>query len=468
MSQSTSTHFRATFAGLLLAMLLASLDQTIVATALPTIVRDLGGLDQLSWVVTAYLLGATVTMPLWGRASDLYGRKPLFLAAIGVFLIGSALSGAAQDLTQLIAFRALQGLGAGGLMTLAMAIVAEIVSPRERGRYQGYIQMVFVIASVAGPLLGGVFADHLSWRWVFYVNLPIGAATSVLIMSSLHLPVEREPVRIDALGAALLAGGLTCLLLATTWGGRQYAWGSGEIAGLAVGAVALLALFVVQERRAAEPILPLRLFRRPVFGIVSAALFLTTLAFFAVIVYMPVYLQVATGASATGSGFLLLPLMLAATGTTAVAGCVISRTGRYKAFPVAGLALMAVGLALLSGIGADTAYGEVAALLVLFGLGFGMVSQVLTIAIQNAVERSELGITTASANLFRSLGGSVGVAVFGAIFASRLAGPSEPAGGVSPDAVAAALHTVFLAAAPVAALGALVVLTLKEVPLRHA
>ncbi len=466
--QPQTTHLRATFAGLLLAMLLASLDQTIVATALPTIVRDLGGLDQLSWVVTAYLLGATVTMPLWGRASDLYGRKPLFLAAIGVFLTGSALSGAAQDLTQLIAFRALQGLGAGGLMTLAMAIVAEIVSPRERGRYQGYIQMVFVIASVAGPLLGGVFADHLSWRWVFYVNLPIGAATVALIVSALHLPVERKPVRIDALGAALLAGGLTCLLLVTTWGGRQYAWDSGEIAGLAAGAVALLALFVAQERRAAEPILPLRLFRRPVFVIVSAALFLTTLAFFAVIVYMPVYLQVATGASATGSGLLLLPLMLAATGTTAVAGRVISRTGRYKAFPVAGLALMAVGLALLSGIGADTAYGEVAALLVLFGLGFGMVSQVLTIAIQNAVERSELGITTASANLFRSLGGSVGVAVFGAIFASKLAGPADPARGVSPEAVATALHTVFLAAAPVAALGALVVLTLKEVPLRHA
>ena len=312
--QPQTTHFRATFAGLLLAMLLASLDQTIVATALPTIVRDLGGLDQLSWVVTAYLLGATVTMPLWGRASDLYGRKPLFLAAIGVFLIGSALSGAAQDLTQLIAFRALQGLGAGGLMTLAMAIVAEIVSPRERGRYQGYIQMVFVIASVAGPLLGGVFADHLSWRWVFYVNLPIGAATIALIVSALHLPVERKPVRIDSLGAALLAGGLTCLLLVTTWGGREYAWDSGEIAGLAAGAVALLALFVAQERRAAEPILPLRLFRQPVFVIVSAALFLTTLAFFAVIVYMPVYLQVATGASATGSGFLLLPLMLAATG----------------------------------------------------------------------------------------------------------------------------------------------------------
>ena len=461
MTQST-THFRATFAGLLLAMLLASLDQTIVATALPTVVRDLGGIDQLSWVVTAYLLGATVTMPLWGRASDLFGRKPLFLAAIGIFLAGSALSGAAQDLTELIAFRALQGLGAGGLMTLAMAIVAEIVSPRERGRYQGYIQMVFVIASVAGPLLGGLFADHLSWRWVFYVNLPIGALTVALIAAALHLDTEKRPVRIDALGSALLAGGLTCLLLVTTWGGREYAWDSVEIAGLAVGAVALLGAFVAQERRAAEPILPLRLFRRPVFVIVSAALFLTTLAFFAVIVFMPVYLQVVTGVSATDSGLLLLPLMLAGTASTAVSGRVMSKTGRYKAFPITGLSLMAAGLVLLAQIGTATPHAAVGAILVLFGIGFGMVSQVLTVAIQNDVERRDLGIATASANLFRSLGGSVGVALFGALFAARIDG------GLSPADVAEALDTVFLAAAPVAALGALVVLTLKEVPLRHA
>ena len=461
MTQST-THFRATFAGLLLAMLLASLDQTIVATALPKVVRDLGGIDQLSWVVTAYLLGATVTMPLWGRASDLFGRKPLFLAAIGIFLAGSALSGAAHDLTELIAFRALQGLGAGGLMTLAMAIVAEIVSPRERGRYQGYIQMVFVIASVAGPLLGGLFADHLSWRWVFYVNLPIGALTVALIAAALHLDTEKRPVKIDALGSALLAGGLTCLLLVTTWGGREYAWDSAEIAGLAVGAVALLGAFVAQERRAAEPILPLRLFRRPVFVIVSAALFLTTLAFFAVIVFMPVYLQVVTGVSATDSGLLLLPLMLAGTASTAVSGRVMSKTGRYKAFPITGLSLMAAGLVLLAQIGTATPHAAVGAILVLFGIGFGMVSQVLTVAIQNDVERRDLGIATASANLFRSLGGSVGVALFGALFAARIDG------GLSPADVAEALDTVFLAAAPVAALGALVVLTLKEVPLRHA
>jgi EmrB/QacA subfamily drug resistance transporter len=478
-----SRQFTLTFGALLLAMLLGSLDQTIVATALPTIVGDLGGIDQLSWVVTAYLLGATVTMPLWGRASDLYGRKRLFQAAIVVFLAGSALSGAAQNLGELIAFRALQGLGAGGLMTLAMAIVGEIVSPRERGRYQGYIQMVFVVASVAGPLLGGLFSDHLSWRWIFYVNLPIGAAALALTATSLHLPVRRTRVRIDYAGAALLAAGLTCVLLVTTWGGRQYAWASAEILGLAAAGLVLLVAFVVQERRAPEPILPLRLFRDPVFDVVSAVLFLGTLAFFAVIVFMPLFLQVVTGASATDSGLLLLPLLLAATASTAVSGRVISRTGRYKVFPVAGLTLMALGLLLLSRMTAGTSQATASVLLVVFGLGFGMVSQVLTLAIQNAVERRDLGIATASANLFRSLGGSVGVALFGALFATRLdsssvdperlqAGPETlaamPAAARQDvaTAVAEALHTVFLVAAPIAALGLLVVLFLREVPLR--
>src|SRR5829696_849913 len=355
--ETSRTRVLLTFSGLLLAMLLASLDQTIVSTALPTIVGDLGGVDQLSWVVTAYMLAATVTIPLWGRISDLHGRKTLFQAAIVVFLVGSALSGMAQNLGELIAFRALQGLGAGGLMTLAMAIVAEIVAPRERGRYQGYIQMVFVVASVAGPLLGGVFVDHVSWRWVFYVNLPIGATALALTATSLHLSARRTRVRIDYTGAALLAGGLTSLLLVTTWGGREYAWGSAEILGLAAAAVALLIAFVVQERRAPEPILPLRLFRDPVFDVVSAVLFLGSLAFFAVIVFMPIFLQVVTGASATESGLLLLPLLLAATASTAAAGRAMSRTGRYKAFPVAGLALMAAGLGLLAQIGAATPYG---------------------------------------------------------------------------------------------------------------
>jgi EmrB/QacA subfamily drug resistance transporter len=482
-----------TFSGLLLAMLLASLDQTIVSTALPTIVSDLGGIDQLSWVVTAYLLAATVTIPLWGRASDLFGRKRLFQGAIAVFLLGSALSGMAQSLGELIAFRALQGLGAGGLMTLAMAIVADIISPRERGRYQGYIQMVFVFASVAGPLFGGLFADHLTWRWVFYVNLPIGAVALTVISTTLPLTTTDRRPRIDWLGAALVAGAITAVLLLTTWGGRQYAWTSAEIVALAAAVVALLVAFVAQERRAPEPILPLRLFREPVFDVVSATLFLTTCAFFAAIVFTPLYLQVVTGASATASGLLLLPLMLAAAASTAVSGRLMARTGRYKRFPVAGLALMSVGLFLLSRMDTGTSRPTTSLFLVVFGVGFGMVSQVLTVAIQNAVDRRDIGVATGSANLFRALGGSVGVALFGAIFAARLdtwlprtvpggaRGVSAGALQASPEtlrampagvrdgiaeAVAHAVQSVYMVAAPVALLGLAVVLLLREVPLR--
>jgi EmrB/QacA subfamily drug resistance transporter len=459
MVTEANTSIRLTFGGLLLAMLLASLDQTIVSTALPTIVRDLGGIDQLSWVVTAYLLAATVSMPLWGRVSDLYGRKRLFQAAIVLFLLGSALSGASETLGELIGFRALQGLGAGGLMTLAMAIVADIIAPRERGRYQGYIQMVFVLASVAGPLLGGLFTDEASWRWVFYVNLPIGAV-ALAISTRLRLPAGSGRARIDVLGAALLGAGLTAILLITTWGGREYAWGSPEIVGLAVAAVVLLAGFFAQERRAPEPVLPLRLFREPVFDVVSATLFLTTCAFFAAIVFLPLFLQRVTGASAVESGLQLLPLLLAGTLSTAVIGRVVTRTGRYKVFPAVGLGLMAIGLFLLSRLDETSSHATIALAMVVFGIGFGMVSQLLVLAIQNAVDRRDIGIATASANLFRSLGGSVGAALFGAIFASRVSA------GAGPGEIADALDTVFLAAAPVAALGLVVVLFLKEKPLR--
>jgi len=314
-----------------------------------------------------------------------------------------------------------------------------------------------------------VFADHLSWRWVFYVNLPIGAAALALTATALRLPGRRaDTVRIDYLGSALLAAGLTCLLLLTTWGGTQYPWDSAEILGLGAGAVALLVAFVARERRAPEPIMPLRLFRDPVFDVVSATLFLTLLAFFAVVIFMPIHFQAVTGASATESGLLLLPMLLSGLASTAVSGRIISRTGRYKVFPVTGLALMTAGLLLLSQIGAGTGRATASLLLVVFGVGFGMVTQVLVIAIQNSVDRSDLGIATATANLFRALGGSVGVAIFGAILAGRIGTTGTDASRLpaSPDAVADALSTVFLVAAPVAALGCAVALLLHEVPLR--
>ena len=463
--QTRDRRFALTFTGLLLAMLLAALDQTIVSTALPTIVRDLGGIDQLSWVVTAYLLTATVSTPIWGRISDLYGRKRLFQAAIVIFLVGSALSGTAQSLGELIGFRALQGLGAGGLMTLAMAIVADIVSPRERGRYQGYIQMTFMVASIAGPLLGGVFTDHASWRWAFYVNVPIGILALTVITTSLHLPpTDLGRPRIDYLGSALLAGGLSSVLLVTVWGGRQYAWDSPQLLGLIAAAVALLAGFVAQERRAPEPILPLSLFREPVFAVVTVTLFLTGCAFFAAIVFLPVFLQLATGASATSSGLLLLPMLLSGTATTAIAGRAIARTGRYKAFPVAGLALMATGLYLMSTMGGDVSRAVTSLYMVVFGVGFGLVTQVLVLALQNGVDRRDIGTATGSANLFRALGGSVAVALYGSI----LTGGLDAGRSGSPAAVADALHPVFLLAAGIAVLALIAVLFLREVPLRVA
>ena len=449
--QTTTTRdrrFALTFTGLLLAMLLAALDQTIVSTALPAIVRDLGGIDELSWVVTAYLLTATVSTPLWGRISDLYGRKRLFQAAIAIFLVGSALSGLSQSLDELIGFRALQGLGAGGLMTLAMAIVADIVPPRERGRYQGYIQMTFMLASIAGPLLGGLFTDHASWRWAFYVNLPIGIAALAVITKWLELgDSDHGRPKIDYPGGALLAGGVSSVLLLTVVGGVEYA----------VAAIALLGGFVAQELRAPEPIMPPRLFREPTFAVVTVALFLTGCAFFAAIVFMPVFLQLATGASATESGMLLLPMLLSGTGATALSGRAISRTGRYKAFPVAGLALMATGLYLMSTLDASASYALTSLYMVVFGVGFGCVTQVLVLAVQNGVERRDIGIATGSTNLFRALGGSVAVALYGSILAGGL-----------HKGVAKALHPVFLIAAGVAVLAMVTVLWLREVPLRGA
>jgi len=480
------------FGGLLLAMFISALDQTIMATALPTIAGDLGQLTDLSAVVTVYVLAAAATTAVWGKLSDQFGRRPLLRTAITVFLAGSVLSGIATSIGELVAFRAVQGMGAGGVMTLAMATVGDIVSPRERGRYQGYIQSVFVLASVAGPLLGGMFVDHLSWRWVFYVNVPIGL-TALVLLRRQPAVATRGAGRIDYAGAALLAGAVTTGMLVLEWGGDRYSWGSPELLSLAVGAVALLAGFVTRERRAAEPVLPLRLFRDRVFVVVSAGAFLATLSLFAVVVFMPLFFQLVTGATATTSGLLIIPMLLTSTASTIASGRIMTRTGRYKVFPVIGFAIMALGLGLLSTV--DGARGPAIGYLAVFGLGFGLVTQVLIVAIQNAVSRQEIGTATASVNLFRAVGGSLGVAVYGAVFAAGLRHwlPRHVPGGTagvdargiqaSPSqlrslpvevqhgiaaSVADALHTVFLTAAPIAAVGFAVVLFLRERPLRGA
>jgi EmrB/QacA subfamily drug resistance transporter len=483
------------FSGLLLGMLLGALDQTIVATALPAIVGELGGLGHLSWVVTAYLLASTVSVPLWGKAGDLYGRSRLFQAALVVFVAGSALSGAAGSIGQLIAFRAFQGLGAGGLFTLAMAIVGDLVSPRERGQYQGYIHGMFALASVAGPLAGGSLVDHAGWRWIFYVNLPVGALALAVTAGALRPPSQRRPHAIDVPGAGLLAGAVTCLLLALVWGGARYPWNSPQILGLAAAGPLLAVAFIMRERRAPEPVLPLALLANPVLAVCSATLFFSTFAFFAAVVFLPLFLQLVRGDTATNAGLLLLPMMLSITLSAAVSGRIISATGRYKAFPITGLAVMAATLSLFAGMDRGTARLVTGLLMALFGLGFGMIGEVLILAVQNAVPPRELGTATGAVNLFRALGGAVGVAVYGSIFTGQLrAGltqlvPAELLGplngeslqaspavvqGLPPaahdgvvQAVSGGLKWVFLAAAAVAAVGCLLSLRLEERPLRE-
>jgi EmrB/QacA subfamily drug resistance transporter len=409
------------FSALMLGMLLAALDQTIVATALPTIVGDLGGLNHLSWVVTAYLLAATVSTPLYGKLGDLYGRKLIFQAAIVIFLAGSVLAGLSQSMGQLIVFRAIQGLGGGGLMVTAQAIIGDVVSPRERGRYMGYFGAVFGGAMVAGPLAGGFFTDHLTWRWVFYVNLPLGLAALVVTTLALHAREARVRHRIDYLGATLLAAGVACVVLVTTWGGTEYAWGSLTIVGLGLAAAVLLTAFALVERRATEPIIPLALFGNSTFDVASAVSFIIGFAMFGVISFLPLYLQLVTGASATNSGLLLLPLMFGLLGASTLSGQLISRTGRYKVFPVAGTAIAAVGMWLLSTMTPATGRATSTVYMIVVGIGIGLVMQVVILATQNAVDRRDLGIATGTVSFFRSVGGSFGVAVFGAIFTHRLA-----------------------------------------------
>jgi EmrB/QacA subfamily drug resistance transporter len=483
---------RLIFAALLLVLLLASLDQTIVSTALPTIVGDLGGIQHLSWVVTAYLLASTVSGPVYGKLGDLYGRKIVLQAAIVIFLVGSALCGASQNMTELIAFRALQGLGAGGLIVTTIAVVGDIIPPRERGRYQGYFGGVFGVSTVIGPLIGGFLVDNLSWRWIFYVNIPIGAVALGVIGSAFRAGVDKVQHKIDYLGAAVLAGGLSAIVLYTSLGGTTYGWSSpAMVITLAVG-VGLLVFFPFVERRAAEPILPLELFRNRIFDATSAIGFIVGLALFGAVTFLPFYFQVVKGYSATRSGLLLTPMMAGLLITSILSGNLISRFGRYKPFPIFGTAVMTLGVFLLSRLSVSTPTWQAALFLLILGLGLGSVIQVLVLAVQNAVPYRLLGVATSGSTLSRQIGGSIGVAAFGAIFSNELSNQLAsrlPAGAAAhipkaanpavlahlPPAihaqyvasVAAALRPVFVAAAGFTFLAFLLTWLLREIPLRQ-
>ena len=470
MTETSPTQRRLIFGALLLVLFIASLDQTIVSTALPTIVGDLGGLEHLSWVVTSYLLASTVVGPLYGKLGDLYGRKRVLQVALVLFLIGSALCGLAQSMPQLIAFRAIQGLGGGGLLVVAMAVVGDLVAPRDRGRYQGLFGGVFGVAVVAGPLLGGFFVDNLSWRWIFYINLPLGLVALAVIATAFRSQQVTTRHRIDWLGTIVLAAGLSGVILYTSLGGTSYAWDApGMLAAIGAG-VALLALFPLIEARAEEPILPPELFRNMTFRTTSAIGFVVGFALFGSVTFIPLYLQIVKGHSATDSGLLMTPMMLGVLVTSTASGFLISRYGRYRVFPIVGTAIATVGLYLLSTLEVATATEVAAGYMLLLGLGLGLVMQVLVLAAQNAVDYRLLGVATSGSTLFRQVGGSIGVSVFGAIFTNELGRELArrlPAGAHAPahaspaaiqhlppaihavyvTAVAVALHPVFLTAA---------------------
>ena len=485
--------------GLMAGMLLAALDQSIVGTALPVIVSDLGGLNHLSWVVTAYLLTSTAVTPLWGKISDLYGRRIIFQITIVIFLIGSALCGLSQNMLELILFRALQGVGGGGLMSIALAIIGDVIPPRERGRYQGYFGAVFGVSSVAGPLLGGYLTDAISWRWIFYINLPIGIAALFVTSIALKMPVIKRNHKVDYLGASLIVAGVTALLLYLNWAGGRYGWTSMNALSLVALAIIFTIAFVFVEFRAEEPIIPMRLFRNSIFTVGNIFGFLIGFAIFGGAIYLPVYFQGVMGMSPTRSGLAMLPMVIGIFSMSIVSGQLITRTGKYKIYPIIGSVVLIAALFLLSTISKDTAYWTVAIYAFLFGLGLGLAMMTIVTPIQNAVEMRDMGTATSATTFGRQLGGAIGTALFGAILANQLphylekgltANPEaakmaaehgeqvnfnnvdalhqllEPLKSVVLTAYTHAITDIFVAAIPIIVAALIVVFFLKEIPLR--
>jgi EmrB/QacA subfamily drug resistance transporter len=482
--------------GLITGMFLSALDQSIVSTALPRITSDLGGLDKLSWVVTAYLLTSTASTPLWGKISDLYGRRPIFQIAIVTFLVGSLLAGFSQNMEQLIGFRAIQGLGGGGLMALALATIGDVVPPRERPRYQGYIAATFGVSSVLGPVLGGFFADGPGWQWLFFVNIPIGAFALVVTSLALRMPHVRRDHTIDYLGAAVIVASVSALLLYTAWAGPERGWGSGTALALFVGGLVLAVVFVLVELRAVEPIIPMRLFRNSIFSVSNLFGFLIGAAMFGVMVFIPVYLQIVKGMSPTESGLGMLPMVIGLFTTSIGGGRRMSATGSYRWFPTYGSVLVLVAVAMLMSLGTGTPYWFAGLSMFVMGAGLGFTMSVLTVAVQNSVVRSDMGVATSSVQFFRQMGGSFGAALFGAVLSSRLAThlaevAAGPTGGSLPrgelgdvannvdlinglpgparelirGAFSDAMSEMFLVAVPLVLAALVVGLFLKQIPL---